>query len=450
MEDDTMTNTGKPLSLNRRTFAGAAAVAGAGIVGAPSRVFAAPALAVRQEPVTIQFWGGEPEENGPGDMVAAFNESQAEYQAVYTRYVNDDTGNTQLDTALQGGTEIDVYQSYGVPRTSQRIGAGAALDLTELIAADPDIQAWTDSTEIFRYNGTLFSLPTVIDPYVTIANKRLLDEAGVTLPEAWTIDEFREMCAQLSSDTVFGTYSPPDQSTQILGANRWYNSDATASNFDDPAFRLTWETHRGMIDEGSSYPWTDVLARDLKVYQQGIYLTEQAALWVTSSFVLRYVNDLEEFPHDFVTVFGPVPTPTDATDPWTLGTIGNDILINPKSANIDAAWALLRFRLIDGADHYLKAGKMAAYPGQSIDEIVAGILGPDRETLYDVASYQTALTAADVARIPTDSVTVASAQIQQIVDQTVDQYLIAEITIDETIEQVRTQADDAIAQASAS
>ena len=100
-------------------------------------VFAVPAIASRQDPVTIQFWGGEPEENGPGDMVAAFNESQAEYQAVYTRYVNDDTGNTQLDTALQGGTEIDVYQSYGIPRTSQRIGAGAALDLTELHRGRP-------------------------------------------------------------------------------------------------------------------------------------------------------------------------------------------------------------------------------------------------------------------------------------------------------------------------
>ena len=228
-------------------------------------------------------------------------------------------------------------------------------------------------------------------------------------------------------------------------------SDATASNFDDPAFRLTWETHRGMIDEGSSFPWTDVLARDLKVYQQGIYLTEQAALWVSSSFVLRYVNDLEEFPHDFVTVFGPVPTPTDATDPWTLGTIGNDILINPKSANIDAAWALLRFRLIDGADHYLKAGKMAAFPGQSIDEIVAGHprSGP-RDPLRCRSPTRRRSHAADVSRIPTDSVTVASAQIQQSVDQTVDQYLIGEITIDETIEQVRTQADDAIAQANAS
>lgn len=443
-----MTRSRRPFTFSRRAFAGSTAAAvGAGAIGAPSAVFAAPAL-IRQSPIMLEFWGGEPEENGPGDMVAAFNESQSEIQAKYTRYVNDDTGNTQLDTALQGGTQIDVYMSYGVPRTSQRIGAGAAQDLTDFIAADAEVQEWTDATDMFRYNDTLFSLPTVIDPFVTIANKRLLDEAGVTLPESWTVDEFIEMSKALSSENVFGTYAPPDQATQILGPNRWYNEDATASNFEDPAFRLHWETHRTMIDEGSSFPWTDVLARDLKVYQQGIYLTEQAALWVSSSFVLRYVNDLEEFPHDFVTVFGPVPVSTEATDPWTLGTIGNDVLINPKTEHLDAAWEFLRFRLIDGADHYLKSGKMAAFPGQSIDQVAEGILGPDRDTLYDVESYKTAITTPDISRIPTDSITVASAQIQQIQDQVVDRYLIGEITIDEAVAEATSQADEAISQAS--
>jgi multiple sugar transport system substrate-binding protein len=449
MEERDMTQTNRPNRVNRRALMGgtASAIAGTALLGARSSTFAAPMLAIRQEPVMLQFWGGEPEENGPGDFVAAFNEAQPEFQATYTRYVNDDTGNTQLDTALQGGTQIDVYQSYGIPRTSQRIGAGAALDLTAYIDADPDIKAWTESEELYQQDDTFFSLPTVVDPFVTIANKRLLDEAGVTLPESWTTDEFREMCRQLSSDTVFGTYAPPDITLQILGANRWYKEGGTESNFDDPAFRQNLELHKGMIDEGSSFPWTDVLARDLRVYQQGIFLTEQAPLWVTSSFVLRYVNDLEEFPHDFITTFGPVPVPADATDPWTLGTLGNEVLINPTTLNPDAAWALLRFRLVDGADHYLKSGKQAAFPGQSVDDIVAGILGPDRETLYDVEAYRTAITQPDM-RIPTDSITTASAQIQQITQALSDQFLIGEIDIEEALTEMKAQADEAIAQAS--
>lgn len=443
-----MTHTKRISTVNRRALVGGAASAAAAVaIGAPSRSFAAPMLAVRQDPVALEYWGGEPEENGPGDFVAAFNEANPDITVKYTRYVNDDTGNTQLDTALQGGTPIDVYLSYGIPRTSQRIGAGAGLDLGPYIAADPEIKKWTDETELFKLDDTYFSLPTVVDPFVTIANKRLLDEAGITLPESWTTDEFREMAKTLSSDAVYGTYAVNDTTIQTLGPNRWYKEEGKESNFDDPAFREYLELRKGMIDDGSAVPWTDVLARDLKVYQQGVFLTEQCALWVTSSFVLRYVNDLKEFPHDFVTTFGPVPVPASATDPWTAGTISNEILINPKTKNADAAWKLVRFRLVEGADHYLKSGKQSAFPGQAIDDIVAGILGPDREKLYDVEAYKTAISTPDKTRIPTDSIVTASAQIMQIFEAQSDQYLIDEIDLDTCLTEIKKQSDEAITQA---
>jgi multiple sugar transport system substrate-binding protein len=453
MEESTMTQSRSTRITNsrisRRTLVGgaAAAASGAVIVGARSTTFAAPMMNLLQGPIMLEFWGGEPEESGPGDLVAAFNESQPDIQAKYTRYVNDDTGNTQLDTALQGGTPIDVYQSYGIPRSSQRIAAGAALDLTEYIDADQEIKDWTASEQLFTYEDTYFSLPTVIDPYVTIANQRLLEEAGVTLPESWTTDEFREMAQSLSGEFAYGTYAPQDTTVQALGPNRWFKGEGAESNFDDPAFRESLELHRGMIDEGSAFPWTDVLARNLRVYQQNIFLTEQCGLWISSSFVLRYVNDLEEFPHDFITTFGPVPVPVGVEDPWTAGTLGNEIMINPTTQNPDAAWEFLRFRLVEGAYTYLKSGKQPAFPGTAIDDVVAGILGPDRDTLYDVAAYRTAISQPDM-RIPTDTITIASAQIDQIRQQLSDQYLIGEIDIDTCLTDMKQQADEAITQAS--
>ncbi len=454
MEDQTMSQPTKTDTTNRRLnrralVGGAAATASAAAIGVKaSPVYAAPMLNFRQGPIMLEFWGGEPEESGPGDLVAAFNESQPDIQAKYTRYVNDDTGNTQLDTALQGGTPIDVYQSYGIPRTSQRIGAGAALDLTPYIEADQEITDWLDTVSVFTYEDTYFSLPTVRDLTVVIINQQLLDDAGVTLPETWTTDEFRELASQLTQDFAYGTYAPPDLSIQLLGPNRWYNDDATASNFDDPAFRQNLELHGGMIEDGSAFPWTDVLARNLRVYQQNLFLTGQVALWPSGSWVLRYVNDLEGFPHDFVTTFASIPTPVDAEDPWDLGTIDNNILINPLSENQDAAWEFLRFRLIDGAYTYLKAGKEPAFPGTPVEDVVAGILGENRDELYDVDAYQALISQTDV-RIPTDTITVASAQIQQIYQQESDRFLIGEVDIDETLTSIKEQADEAIAEASA-
>jgi hypothetical protein len=51
-------------------------------------------------------------------------------------------------------------------------------------------------------------------------------------------------------------------------------------------------------------------------------------------------------------------------------------------------------------------------------------------------------------RIPTDSITVASAQIQQITQALGDQFLIGEIDIDETLTEMKAQSDEAITQAS--
>ncbi|MGH2558257.1 MAG: ABC transporter substrate-binding protein [Thermomicrobiales bacterium] len=440
--------------LDRRRFlGGAAATATAAAVGRFARApevaaqatpVAAPTPPVVSEPVDVAFWGGEPEENGPGAFVGGFSELYDDISATYTRYVNDDTGNTQLDTALQGGGQIDVYQSYGIPRTSQRIGAGAAEDLTSYIEADEAVLAWTQSTDaLYKHEGRLFSLPTVRDPYFVIANKRFLDEAEVELPAQWTVDDFRALAQQLSGDGVYGTYTPPDIARITLGPDYWYKEGGLESNFDHPAFRQHMELHRAMIDEGSAFPWTDVLAQNLEVYQQNVFLTEQIALWPTSSWVLRYVNDLEQFPHEFVTTFAPMPAPADVAEPWNPGQITNDILMTPGAKNKETAWALIRFRLVEGAHHYLLSGKQPAFPGTDNETVVSGILGENRDTLYDVAAYERAIFDPAI-KLVSDSITTAAAEILQIYNQNRDRYLIGEIDIDEWVETIKQQADEAI------
>ncbi|MDX2971947.1 hypothetical protein PWY36_22400, partial [Kribbella solani] len=50
--------------------------------------------------------------SGPGDVVKAFRAKFPRYDVEYTRFVNDERGNLKLDTALQGGVDIDVYFTY--------------------------------------------------------------------------------------------------------------------------------------------------------------------------------------------------------------------------------------------------------------------------------------------------------------------------------------------------
>jgi len=436
--------------LNRRALVGGAAAATSGaLLAGASSAYSAPMLNFRQgEPVTIQFWGGEPAESGPGAMVEAFNALDPAIQAVYTRYVNDDTGNTQLDTALQGGADIDVVQMYGNPRLAQRIDAGA--DLSAYIAQEQAISDWVaDEPEaVFGNDAGTFAIACVREPQVIFANQKLLDNAGVTVPDGWTTDDFVALSQELSGDFAYGTYAPPDSARQIIGSNYWYKEGATESNFDNPAFAQSWETHRTMIEDGGAFPWTDVLARNLRVYQQNLYLTDQIAFWPTAFWVMRYINDTEAFPHDFITTTLPLPEPAGADPVFNPGTTGNWITMNPSTEKQDAAWEFMKFRLTDGARFYLSAGKQPAFPGTDQATVTAGLLGENPEERYDVEAFKSV--AFDPGIILTsDTVLVAGAEIQQLVQQLTDRYLIGEIDLATCVADTKAQADEAIAAASA-
>lgn len=71
--------------------------------------FAVPVIA--EEPVVLQFWGAIPPENGPQELVDNWNAAHPDIRVEYTRFVNDDGGNTKLETALLAG-EVDVFITY--------------------------------------------------------------------------------------------------------------------------------------------------------------------------------------------------------------------------------------------------------------------------------------------------------------------------------------------------
>ncbi|MDD4573896.1 MAG: hypothetical protein PHR69_06740, partial [Sphaerochaeta sp.] len=64
--------------------------------------------------VLLRLWMGIPAENGPQDVVDAFNREYKDkgIQVEYERYVNNDQGNLKLETNLLAGSGIDVYASY--------------------------------------------------------------------------------------------------------------------------------------------------------------------------------------------------------------------------------------------------------------------------------------------------------------------------------------------------
>ena len=436
--------------MNRRSLlksAGAGAALAASSMPAASKTFAAPYLLRQSGEVTIEVWGGVPPEKGPGDLVAAFMEANPSIKVNYTRYVNDDTGNIQLDTALQGGSNIDVFATYGIPRLGQRISAGATKDLTSYIEADADIKAWVDETEgLYVVDGQYHCLPTFIAPNYVFLNKNLLDDAGIAVPEEWTVDDFVAMAEELSGDMRFGAFSGPPIARMKLGSNYLFNEDGTASNFANPAFKETIELHKSMIDNGTALPWDEVLSQDLKVYAQTPFLTELDAVWITSDYSLRFVGDKEQYPHEFITTFAPMPWPADADEPYNPGTIGGWLAVTEASEKADAGWEFIKFWLTQGGPHMLKAGNNPSYPGTDVETVVEGILGPDREEFFDIEAYKRVVLEPK-HRLVTDTITRGAAEVEQIKSGLDDRYLLGEISIDEWQTELTTKADEAIANA---
>ena len=390
----------------------------------------------------LQVWGGVPAASGPADVVKAFQAKFPQYKVNYTRFVNDDRGNLKLDTALQGGVDIDVYFTYSQAAMALRAGSGLAADLTDRVRADPDLQVFLDTEQPRSYidNGKVKALATAREPFFVLFNEKLRQQAGVELPQSWTIEEFRATARKLTTDKTVGTYTLPDVARIALGPNYWY--DGNRSNFGDPHFEQGFRLGREMIAEGTAFPWTEVLSRHLDAYQQNSFLGAEFHLWSTAPFNLRYLYDAKKYPHDFKVAFAPPPT-VDGQN-WNGGSYSNFIMVNPKSPKFEAAWAFVKFWLTEGATPMLKGGKMPALGNVTDEQIVSGMLGKEPDKYFDLDSFRRVVLASD-PKLATDTRLTGFPEISLAMKQQRDLCWLGEKDPGVAIREVRRLADAAIA-----
>nr|WP_240929528.1 ABC transporter substrate-binding protein [Streptomyces coryli] len=334
----------------------------------------------------LQVWGGVPPESGPAAVVEAFQRKFPQHKVTYTRYVNDDRGNLKLDTALQGGVDIDVYFTYGLGPLALRAGSGLAADLTDQVRRAPELRPFLDTEQPRAYfdNGRVKGLATASVPSFVMFNEKLRRQAGVELPHEWTIEEYRATAKRLTTADTVGAYRVPDVARIALGPDYWYDGDR--SNFGDPHFEQEFRIGQEMIAEGSAFRWTEVLSRHLDVYQQNAFLGEEFHLWPTWPFNLRYLRDAKMYPHDFKVSFAPLPT-VDGRD-WNSGECGNFLMVNPKSPKQEVAWEFIKFYLTEGSGPMLSAGQLPSLSNLSEDQVISGMLGEEPERYFDVESFR--------------------------------------------------------------
>lgn len=147
-------------------------------------------------------------------LVDEWNKANPTIQVTYVQGSWDNV-NDQLVTSFEGGDPPDVIHDDS-PALSGFASKGYLLDLKDKVPADlkSDIPqpAWDTVTfDDGKGNQGVYGVPFLQESQVIIANKKLLDAAGVRIPTSdtpWTWDEFAEISKKLTKSGAYGVAWP--------------------------------------------------------------------------------------------------------------------------------------------------------------------------------------------------------------------------------------------------
>jgi len=127
-------------------------------------------------------------------------------------------GDTKLETALAGGTDINVFRvtSPNLPRYAKQ---GILSEITPYLTDEDKADFYESAFQVATVDGKVWAWPLWVTAISLFANTDILADRGVDLPsldDPWTWDEFVEAAKQL-------TYTR-DDGTQVYGftsSSRW-------------------------------------------------------------------------------------------------------------------------------------------------------------------------------------------------------------------------------------
>ena len=350
-----------------------------------------------EEPIVLKVWGGVPPESGYQQMCENFNEAfkDQNIQVEYERYVNDDTGNLKLDTALMAGSDVDLFFNYGMTPLQKRYEGNMTQDLTEFIEKDgyDMMENFGDFVETTYIDGKVYALPTTLTQNAILVNKDMFDEAGIEIPTSWTLEEMREIAKKLTKgegqDKVYGMFwntgaimgdlTPTKLS---LGGDFMYKEGGKETNFDNPLFKENISIIYDMMNvDGSSPTHVDSVTQKLTI--EGMFLSEKTAMTV-GSWTIRNIKNTTEYPHDFVTAAVPYPTMNEDAEYWN-GELGDLLSMNSKSKHKEAAWEFMKWYAQEGMLPVVSGGRVPANRKFNLDDVGKAFLEGSEE-LFDADS----------------------------------------------------------------
>lgn len=196
----------------------------------------------------------------------AIKEKFADKYEIELLEVDTENLDTVIKTGIASGEPADIYFKQGQYMKTY-VDAGQALDLTPYLTENDS--EWLNSldqslVEVGKYDGKYYSIPMTGVYANFYYNADLLAEAGITIPDEWTWEQFMEVCAQIDEKTDVYPYAICGLCNDFMARNallsksndagtmeQWGNGEIEAT---DPLLKECLEQTKELYDKGYWYP----------------------------------------------------------------------------------------------------------------------------------------------------------------------------------------------------
>lgn len=297
--------------------------------------------------VTIKYYTWE-DKPGYKEKIAEFEKMypniKVETQVLASNDAREST--KKLDILTAAGEQVDVLRFSNADHVIQRAATGMLAPIDDF-AKEDNLNINEEYYANTLYKGKTYSLMDSMTFWFVVLNKQHLDETGLPIPPSdWTWDDFRDYAKKLTKPGRYGAYFHTwgEYANAIAYSElpNPYVDKSLKPLFNHPSYTYFFNLRKQMEREDkSTEPLADVIT--VKYGSSSQFLAGKASMQMVGSFILANVFDTAKYPHDFKTVFAPMPRSSKEAPTGYTNIGGEYLAIGANSKHKKESYQFIRF-----------------------------------------------------------------------------------------------------------
>ncbi|MGM1044536.1 MAG: ABC transporter substrate-binding protein [Bacillota bacterium] len=355
----------------------------------------------------------------------------------------------KLDIMSAADDPIDVIQFSHVDFIIERAARGVLAPIDDYLKNN-NIDPANDFYVNLVYQGKVYGLQDMASPWVVIINKQALDEANLPIPEwGWTWDDFRDYAKKLNkgegADKQFGAYF--HTWGEYVGFPAYsekphpYLSQDQQPIFDDESYKQFFELRRAMEKEDKSVkPFSEIVGA--KLHYASEFFSGKAAMVPTATFIVGMIKDQEKYPHDFQTVFAPLPRSSESVEIGSSYIGGDYLSVGSSSKHKEEAYKFIEYVA-------LQTDVIRDFPGYKkadAGKVIQSLVGPDAALIEEESLKATVFDSRAKTVYDANWTTDYAGQMKKVIEDGFSAYMLDNLTFEAAQKQMMEDANKIISQ----